>query len=1057
MSRLPDPGETVETILSSAPLAIRVSRLVLRLLALLLAIAAVAIGFLAWRLATGPVSVAWLNPYLERALSGERAVVDLDDTQVRLGGDQLLQLTAIGVEVRDPRGRLLSELPEVEIGLSTSALLQGALAVRRVEAAAPSLMLTRRADGSIGFHDDPDRGSEAAGVDLAAVLADLVASEDGTERWGDLEELRIAGGELVLDDRRLGRTLRARDAELSVVRVGSGVSAELALELEQAAGSASVHATASREDGREEVAIEVDFADLSPAELAAFAPDLPLSGIRLPLRGTLRGGVGLDGEVSAIMFDVGARAGTIELPELDLDALPVDSLEVQGTVAADLGGVAVERLSLSSNGARLDGHGEITWRDGQPTLQADLEAANVAVADLERFWPPREGTRARTWVAQNIPAGVVPKARASLRFGPGELGRKPLPEHTLDGEFVFEDVTVHYFGTLPPLEGASGSATFAGQRMDFGVAGGHVGDLVVEQGSVTITGIGIKGRDTTQLEVATRVRGPVAQVLELIDRPPLELAGKVGIAPDAAAGDVVTDLRIGMPLHRDLEPSEVRVAAEATITDAALAGTPVDLSDGQLTLSVDNDGVDLVGDAVVAEVPLRLDLRENFGDAAFMRRYRIEGAPDLAALRRLGVDLPIAADGSVELDATITEVSGGHEIELALDLAPVAVEAPGIGWHKPAGEPGTLDAFVVVPAEGSIQVTQFRLVSQSLRAEGSLEAQAVPFRIERARLDRVRLGESDATVLLRRDPEAGYEVEVNAGTLDLTPLLGAGDGALRGEESDGSEAAMPLRLGVRASRLVFDGRTLREVDADLVRDPEGWRWAEATARLPDGGAASLSLVPEGDTRRLRLTSTDAGTLLRTLDQTSRVEGGQLRLEATISQQVPSLVAEGMVEARDFRILDAPILARLLTLASPTGISDLLGGEGLSMERIEAPFALRGQELQLGKGRMYGSQLGLTFQGRVDLEAERLDLDGTVVPLYGINWTIGQIPLIGQFLRGAEGEGAFAATYAIRGPFDDPSVRVNPLSALAPGFLRELFTGLQEGTLEPPEMPPSHDD
>ena len=106
--------------------------------------------------------------------------------------------------------------------------------------------------------------------------------------------------------------------------------------------------------------------------------------------------------------------------------------------------------------------------------------------------------------------------------------------------------------------------------------------------------------------------------------------------------------------------------------------------------------------------------------------------------------------------------------------------------------------------------------------------------------------------------------------------------------------------------------------------------------------------------------------------------------------------------------------------------------------------------------MYGSQLGLTFEGQVDLAAGSLDLEGTVVPLYGINWTIGQIPLLGQFLRGAEGEGAFAVTYTIRGPFAEPSIGVNPLSALAPGFLRELFTGLQEGTLEPPEMPPSRD-
>ena len=133
---------------------------------------------------------------------------------------------------------------------------------------------------------------------------------------------------------------------------------------------------------------------------------------------------------------------------------------------------------------------------------------------------------------------------------------------------------------------------------------------------------------------------------------------------------------------------------------------------------------------------------------------------------------------------------------------------------------------------------------------------------------------------------------------------------------------------MRADRLMLDGRTLDQVERGpgrVIR--RAGAGAAITGRLPDGGDIALSLAPEGDQRRLRVTSTDAGNLLRTLDQTSRIEGGELKLEAAVSQQWPSLVAEGMLEASDFRVLDAPILARLLTLASPTGMSDLLGGEG----------------------------------------------------------------------------------------------------------------------------------
>ena len=41
------------------------------------------------------------------------------------------------------------------------------------------------------------------------------------------------------------------------------------------------------------------------------------------------------------------------------------------------------------------------------------------------------------------------------------------------------------------------------------------------------------------------------------------------------------------------------------------------------------------------------------------------------------------------------------------------------------------------------------------------------------------------------------------------------------------------------------------------------------------------------------------------------------------------------------------------------------------------------------------------------------------------------------MAGKKGDGMFAATYRVLGNYADPGVRVNPLSALAPGLLRNL--------------------
>lgn len=1026
----------------------------MRLLGLLAAIGAVAVAFVVWLLFSGPISLAWLTPYLEDALAEGMPVgaIEIDATALRLGADRLPEFVALGVHGRGPDGRLTFQLSEIEIGLSAAALLgRGMVAVERLEARAPRLYLTRRADGSIGL-GGVEQGDGRDQLDLAILLSEFLQPSEPGDAWSYVEQIRISGGSFVFEDRLRGETLEGRDAEVVMRHGVRGVEAMLDLRVEQSGPPALLRVRAVHDVARQSIGVSFEFDDLIPATFAGLVPDLSFSDLEFLVDGTLRGEGSLDGTLSPVRFEVAIEDQVIQLPSLLAHDLPVDFVGLRGALAPDLAAVTVEDLRVGALGASLRGAGEAAWRDARPTLAADLEAENVAAGTLEVFWPPRFGRKARKWVLENIIGGVVPAARASLRFGPGELGQKPLPEASLSGAFTFRDLAVRYLKTMPPLVGLEGGATFDGQRMAFTVTDGHTADLTVNGGAVTITGIGIKGRDTTRLAVDAEIGGPLDQALALIDRPPLEFAEKAGIDPETASGRTVVDLRLEMPLTRDLKRSEIAVSAGAEIADAALVAGPVELEGGAFDLQVDNARADLAGRAVIGGVPLDLAISENLtADAEFERRYQVQGTPDVAVLDRFGLDLPVALGGTVGLDATVTETPGGRAVELALDLTPTAIESERLGWTKPAGEPASLDASAEVPDGGPIRVTDFDLESDQLSAAGTMEIGTDPVQVERMQLSQVRFGASEGTLSLDQDRPVGYAVGIEAETLDLASLLDGRGGA------EPEAAPTPLRLGLRAERLILDDRVLTEVDADLVRDAEGWRSAGLTGRLPDGGEVELTLVPNEEGRQLRVTSSDAGDFLETLHQTSRIEGGDLALEATIDRQRPRLVADGALSARNFDVLDAPILARLLTVASLTGISDLLGGEGLHVDRLELRFALRNGRLSIEDGLMSGSELGLTVDGGIDLDARALDLEGTVVPLYTINRAIGRIPILGPLLTGAEGEGAFAASYTIVGPVDDPSVMVNPLTVLAPGFLRELFSGLQEGSLEPPEMLPSHDD
>ena len=187
-------------------------------------------------------------------------------------------------------------------------------------------------------------------------------------------------------------------------------------------------------------------------------------------------------------------------------------------------------------------------------------------------------------------------------------------------------------------------------------------------------------------------------------------------------------------------------------------------------------------------------------------------------------------------------------------------------------------------------------------------------------------------------------------------------------------------------------------------------------------------------------SNDMGAVLRALGKFDTIHGGRLAIVGTSAGPMPNAPLEARIEARDYILVDAPAMVRLLTVASLTGINDTMKGEGIQFSRLIGAFTLTDGIMETELLRAYGPALGLTARGKIDLDEFLVEFEGTAVPAYSVNQALNLIPLLGPILTGGEGEGLFAVTYRMTGDLDDPIVDVNPLSALAPGFLRAMFSG-----------------
>jgi hypothetical protein len=147
---------------------------------------------------------------------------------------------------------------------------------------------------------------------------------------------------------------------------------------------------------------------------------------------------------------------------------------------------------------------------------------------------------------------------------------------------------------------------------------------------------------------------------------------------------------------------------------------------------------------------------------------------------------------------------------------------------------------------------------------------------------------------------------------------------------------------------------------------------------------------------------------------------------------------GTATIDDAVIRSSPVLGKLLQAITLYGLVDALRGPGMGLSRMVVPFRYDGSDLTVDEAHVSNSSLGLTASGRINLSSGKTSMTGTIVPAYFFNSMLGHLPLVGKLFSPEKGGGVFAARFGLSGQIDDPGISINPVSALTPGFLREIF-------------------
>lgn len=743
-----------------------------------------------------------------------------------------------------------------------------------------------------------------------------------------------------------------------------------------------------------------------------------------------------DGAVETVPFTVAARDVLLDPDNLFEAPLPLSEVRAVGRLDLIDHVVHLDHLTADYFGAQVHAEGDYFLPEEpeqSPGIRAEV-AIDGAISPQEvlKGWPPAFGDGARDWIARSLPAGDIVDVIYTMDIPRGGLGEKiALTAEQLDLNFTAKNATVIYVPGMTPIRGLSAKGRLQGNRFDLEAEGGRVGKVRVRSGSVEMARLVPNGG--MGIFTAT-VEGPVPDILNIINEPPLHLLQGSGFTAEQFSGPGQFTIEVQRPMRSFVPRADYRFSGHGTFTEVEardlIGGVAFSQGDGRVTLT--GASLEVEGRALAEDIPANFTFIRRFGGERIMSLFA-DAVLDARAADALGLPFRRFVDGAIDLSVAAQGRGGSFDrVQIKGDLTKAALSAEGGDVIKPAGADGELFVDIDLDtAAGAPAIEALRLSAGGLDVAGNARFAKgqglVDLEIPRLFIERY----ADLSLRLRREKER-LVLNLDGDYLYL--------GSLVGELMSGKKGPpLPeISFDAHFNRVELKGGvTLEAVNLEGDRGATGTSRLDGDGTFSGGGDIALSLSSDaaGLGRQLIVRTGQVGALLRGLFGITSVQGGDGELQATLldnGELAGSFVAEGLT------VQDAPTVARLLSVGSLDGLANVLNGEGLSFDELTGDVQVDDGVLRFVNVRLTGDALGLSANGDVDLNRREIAIHGAIAPAYQVNSFVGGIPGVGNLLVSRKGEGVFALAYSVDGPAAGPTITVNSLAALAPGVLRRIF-------------------
>lgn len=695
---------------------------------------------------------------------------------------------------------------------------------------------------------------------------------------------------------------------------------------------------------------------------------------------------------------------------------------------------------------------------GRPELALDLAAGPGEARAALRVWPRFFAPKTRAWLVDHVTGGRIEQLALKLLLNADNLdlalADRPIAAEALAVTWRMNRAGLVPLDGAPPLRNLAVEGQATGRQVRVDIASGLLDagggrTLALSDGRFTVPDT---RPDNPDAQVSLRLAGPVEALVAAARSPGLQPFVPKTLEPSQVHGQSTVDLTIGLRLKPVIAPADVRVALTGTLKNVVIDKVMgvERIENGDFQMAVDRNGLAMKGDARVFGTPASIEIK---GQAKASPVATLTMTMDDAARSRKGFKLGTQLTGPVlvKFSAPISD-GAGKDIHAELDFTRTAINELIPGWSKKAGQPARARASITELEGGAWRFDKLEVDASPLSARGLIEL-GKDGSFHKAVLSSFKLSPGDNVQVEADRTGANTRIAVRGNAFDARPFLKSLQvGSI--DKANANNTEITLKTTVLSG---FGGELVTNAEIRLDKRGGDLRRFDLTGRF-DGGAVNARVTPGGGgAPMLTVESGDAGAFLRFFDIYSRMVGGQLALSVALGQGTQ----QGTVNARSFALRNEPAMKRLVsdmgtastdgTRMAPDVARRLANARDVPFDRMTVDFTRTPGRLDVKDAVLLGPEIGGSMSGVMDFQRDRVSLTGTFVPAYSLNNMFSKVPVFGPLLGGGRNEGLFAVRYTIAGQMSAPSLSIDPLTAIAPGFLRKLIDvrgHIQRGNQQP---------